>query len=90
MPPEAESAADAATAAAKAHLAGELGVAEAEIEVVSAEATEFSDSCLGLGGAAESCLQVITPGYLIILNAAGQEYELHTDEAGTQVRMAEQ
>jgi hypothetical protein len=79
---------DAITAAATAFLAGELGVTEDEIEVVSAEATEFSDSCLGLGGPAESCLQAITPGWVVMLNAAGEEYEIHTDETGTQVRLA--
>ena len=82
--PEAENAADAATA----HLAGELGVAEAEIEVVSVEMTEFSDSCLGLGQPNESCLQAVTPGWLVMLSAEGQVYEVHTDETGQQVRIA--
>ena len=82
------SSADAITAAATAYLAGELGVTAEEIEVVSAEPTEFSDSCLGLGGPAESCLQAITPGWLVMLSVAGQEYELHTDETGQQVRLA--
>jgi hypothetical protein len=81
-------AAEVITAAARAHLAGELGIAESEIEVVSAEMTEFSDSCLGLGGPAESCLQAITPGWLIMLDVDGQAYELHTDETGQQVRTA--
>jgi hypothetical protein len=87
---EAESAADpeAATAAAVAHLAGELGVAEAEIEVVSLEGVEFTDSCLGLGQPNESCLQAITPGWLVMLGAEGQEYEVHTDATGEQVRIA--
>lgn len=80
--------ADAATAAAVAHLASELGVAEADIEVVSAEATEFSDSCLGLGGPAESCLQAITPGWTIMLEAEDQTYEVRTDETGQQARTA--
>lgn len=80
--------ADAAEAAAVTFLASELGVDEAEIEVVSVEATEFSDSCLGLGQANESCLQAITPGWLVMLMAGGQEYELHVDETGQQVRLA--
>ena len=75
-------------AAAVAHLAGELGVAEAEIEVISAEMTEFTDSCLGLGQLNESCLQAITPGWLVLLNVEGQEYEVHTDETGEQARIA--
>ncbi len=86
--PDAGNGSDAIAAAATAFLAGELGVAEEEIEVVSAEATEFSDSCLGLGGPAESCLQAITPGWLVMLSAAGETYEVRTDETGQQTRLA--
>lgn len=84
----AEGDATAATAAAIAQLAGQLGLSEAEIEVVSAEATEFTDGCLGLSQANESCIQAITPGWLVMLRAGGQEYEVHTDETGQQVRIA--
>ena len=64
-----------AIAAATAFLAGELGVAEDDIEVISTEQTEFTDSCLGLGQANESCLQAITPGWLILLEIDGQPLE---------------
>jgi hypothetical protein len=86
--PETESAADTVSAAATAFLAQQLGIAEGDIAVVSAEETEFTDSCLGLGGPAESCLQAITPGWLLMMSAAGQTYEVHTDETGQQVRVA--
>ena len=80
---------EAITASAAAVLADQLGVAPDAIAVVSAEPTEFSDGCLGLGGPDESCLQAITPGWIVILSADGQEYEVHTDETGTQVRVAD-
>jgi len=88
--PEMQGAADpaAAEAAAVAHLAGELGVPESDVQMVALEAAEFSDGCLGLGGPEESCLQAITPGFLITLSAGGQEYEVHTDAIGAQVRVA--
>lgn len=86
--PQTEDAANDITAAAVAYLAQQLGLAESEIQVLSAEETEFTDSCLGLGQANESCLQAITPGWLVMLSAAGQEYEVHTDETGQQVRVA--
>jgi hypothetical protein len=79
---------EAATAAAVAHLAAELGVAEAEVNVVGLEAAEFSDGCLGLGGPEESCLQAITPGWVLTLSAGGQEYTVHTDATGQQARIA--
>jgi hypothetical protein len=86
--PLTDDAAEAIVVAARAYLAGEMGVAEGEIEVVSATAAEFTDSCLGLGGPAESCLQAITPGWLVMLSVAGTSYELHTDTTGAQVRLA--
>jgi hypothetical protein len=57
------------------------------IEVVSAQQTTWSDSCLGLGGPDELCLQVITPGWKVTLSAQGKEYELHTNEDGSSVRL---
>jgi hypothetical protein len=41
-----------------------------------------------LGGPEESCLQAITPGFLVRLSAGGQEYEVHADAIGEQVRIA--
>lgn len=78
----------AAATVAVAQLAAALGVTEADVTVLSAEETEFTDGCLGLGGPAESCLQAITPGWLVMLSANGQEYEAHTDATGQQVRIA--
>ena len=80
---------DAITASAAAVLADQLGLTPDEITVVSAEQTEFSDGCLGLGGPEEMCAQAITPGWLVMLNAGGQEYEAHTDLTGTNVRIAD-
>jgi len=70
-------------------LSSRLGIDIAEIEIVSWEGTTFSDSCLGLGGAAESCLQVMVTGYLVELSASEEIYIAHTDELGDVVRWAE-
>ena len=78
-----------AAQAASAALAQELGIPVETITVVSATATEFTDSCLGLGGPAESCLQAVTPGYIITLETSGQQYVYHTDESGQNVRQAQ-
>ena len=78
-----------AVVAARQALAEKLGVSADEIEVISYEEREWTDSCLGLGGAAESCLQVITPGWLVTLGADGQVYEFHTDQTGNAVRAAD-
>jgi hypothetical protein len=86
--PASEEPLPAAATVAVAQLAAALGVTEADVTVLSAEETEFTDGCLGLGGPAESCLQAITPGWLVMLSANGQEYEAHTDATGQQVRIA--
>jgi heat shock protein HslJ len=59
------------------------------VEVVSVEVTEFSDSCLGLGGPAESCLTVMTPGFIVVLNVDGQEVTAHASVDGSSIRIAE-
>ena len=78
-----------AVIAAREALARQLEVEPIEVEVLSYEQREWSDSCLGLGGPAESCLAAITPGWQVMLGVAGQAYELRTDETGDQVRVAE-
>jgi hypothetical protein len=75
--------------AAKTALSQKLKIAEDQVSFVSAELVDWSDSCLGLGGPAESCLQAITPGYKVILNAQGSSYEVHTNETGSVVRIKE-
>jgi hypothetical protein len=60
-----------------------------QVEIISAEQANWRDSCMELGGPAESCAQVITPGWRVLLSVDGQEYEVRTDEMGTQVRWIE-
>lgn len=79
---------DTAPMQARAALAAQLGIAQDEITVVSAEPVEWPDACLGLPQADEMCAQVITPGYRIVLEARGGRYIAHTDQTGGQVRLA--
>lgn len=67
--------------AAKADLVERLGVAEEAIAVASLEEMQWSDSSLGCPQPDMMYLQVITPGFRIVLTASGQEYEYHTDLA---------
>ena len=65
----------------KAALASRLGVSPDEIIVVSVEAVTWNDSSLGCPSSGVSYLQVLTPGYKIILRVDGVEYAYHTDDA---------
>lgn len=76
----------AAVQAAKNALAARLDVDADDILVLEAHEREWSDSCLGLGGPAESCLQAITPGYEVLLTIDDEEYRYRTNQDGTSVR----
>jgi hypothetical protein len=77
---------DKALAAAIADLAEQTGLSPNDIELVSMEAVEWSDASLGCPQEGFMYAQVITPGFLIILEGQGQQYEYHTDQAGNVVR----
>lgn len=78
----------AAALAARADLAARLNLPPEQVKVIAAEPREWADSCLGMGSPAEICMTVITPGYLVRLNADGLEYVYHTDIDGKSMRMA--
>ena len=63
-------------------LAARLGVSFTEIFVIEATPVEWSDSSLDCPQEGMSYLQVITPGYRIVLQAESQTHEYHTNRAG--------
>ena len=71
-------------------LANFLGVDVDTIQVVSVESVEWSDSSLGCPKAGQNYLMVITPGYRVLLEADGRQYEYHTDMQNTVVRCSGQ
>lgn len=75
-----------AVIAAEKELEQSLGLPIDEIKAVSYEQAEWPDSCLGLAKPGEQCLQVITPGWRIVLSAEGQPYVFRTDQNGDVVR----
>jgi hypothetical protein len=66
-------------------LAAALQIPLDQVSLVSAALIEWPDSCLGIQQTNVACAQMVTPGYLIVLEAQGQQYEYHTDAAGDQV-----
>jgi hypothetical protein len=59
-------------------LAHRLGLGVDLVEVRRTTQTEWPDSSLGCPQPGESYLQVLTPGYLVTLQADGQVYSVHT------------
>lgn len=74
---------------ARADLAQRLNVDPSGIVVVSSEPVDWPDACLGIQSPDVMCAQVITPGYKIILEVDGKQYEYHTNDSGSTVRLVE-
>ena len=70
-------------------LAQSLGVDVNQVQVVNFEQVEWPDACLGLPQGDEACAQVITPGFLVVVEVNGVQYEVRTDETGTNVRLVQ-
>ncbi len=76
----------AGVSAARKALAQSLKIEENKVVIMTAFPKEWYDSCLGLGGPAESCAAVITPGYEVTMEVKGKTYVYRTNNAGTAVR----
>lgn len=63
-----------------------LGVPVESIQLVSIDPMEWSDGCLGLPEQDEVCTQAVTPGWLLVFSADGQEYRFRVDQTGTVIR----
>jgi hypothetical protein len=78
---------EAAVANSLSDLAARLNVAPDAITVVSVEAVDWPDACLGIHTPDIMCAMVITPGYRVILEADGKQYEYHTNAVGDVARL---
>ena len=76
----------AAVLQASSLLAEQLEVPVEEIRIVSMEEVEWTDSCFGLGGAAEICAAEITPGWRVLFDVNGKQYEVRSNKTGTIIR----
>ncbi len=77
-----------AALSARQILAQQLHIRHDAITIVSAEKVEWPDGCLGISIEGISCIQVVTPGYEVVLEVNGRRYEYHTDETGGRVMLA--
>ncbi|MCL5996382.1 MAG: hypothetical protein M1546_10045 [Chloroflexi bacterium] len=69
-------------------LAQQLHVDLQEVAVTRFEPVEWPNACLGVQTQGLACAEVITPGYRVILEAQGKQYEFHTDQDGGNVILA--
>ncbi len=65
----------------------EYEVNPSRLRVVEAERETWSDGCLGLGGPAESCAFVMTPGWRVTLTNGDSSWIYRMDESGNAIRL---
>jgi hypothetical protein len=61
-------------------LAENLGLTPDKIKLISTEAVDWPDSCLGVSTEGIMCSQVVTPGFRVVLEADGKKVEYHTNQ----------
>ena len=66
-------------AQARADLAQRLGLPADSFQLTRAEAVEWPDSSLGCPQPGFMYSQIVTAGYLIVLESNGKAYEYHAD-----------
>lgn len=77
--------AELAVLAARRDLASRTGVSVDDVRIMEFQAVDWRDSSLGCPEPGRMYLQVITPGYRVVLQAAGQSYEYHTNRGNRAV-----
>lgn len=67
-------------------IANDLGVDEREVQVLIVDPRDWPDAALGCPEPGNAYAEVITPGYLIVVQSGGAEFEFHTDKRASVVR----
>lgn len=67
---------------ARAALAQQLGVQVEDVKVISSGAVDWPNGCLGVETPGIMCTDVIVPGYQVMLEAGGKQYEVRTSLSG--------
>jgi len=74
------------TAPLIAAIAADLGVPPETVQVVTMEPRDWPDSSLGCPQPDMLYAQVVTLGYLVLVEVSGERIEYHTDDRGTVIR----
>ncbi len=61
------------------------GPPASEVDVTEIRAVDWPNACLGIETPGISCAQVITPGYVVYLDAGHGPYTFHTDTNGNAI-----
>jgi hypothetical protein len=75
---------------ARKALAKTLGVTSDALVVVSFEAVDWPDGCLGVQQKGVMCTDRVTPGYRVIFGSGELRWEYHTDKTGVSIILAKE
>lgn len=64
-------------------LSQELNITTEEIDISELSQVDWPDACLGIPLEGQACAQVITPGFRVLLEVDGQQYEFRSNQDGT-------
>ena len=59
------------------------------LNIIKFERETWNDSCLELGGIAESCLRTLVPGWRLVVSTSRQNLVYHTNENASEIRLNE-
>jgi len=59
-----------------------------QVRIIESSEVEWTDSCLGIEQPGIDCLPQVTPGYWVILESNGLEFEYHADKTGSTIHPA--
>lgn len=59
-----------------------------QVKVVESSEVEWTDTCLGIEQPGVDCLAQVIPGYWVILESNGLEFEYHADKTGSSIHPA--
>lgn len=76
--------------AVRQDLSQQLNIPQRDITIVGFTPQTWSDGCLGLGGAAESCLQAQVEGWRVEASANQQTWIYRTDKTANVIRLESQ
>ncbi len=69
-------------------LATQLGIKAEDVKVVSSGQVDWPNGCLGVQRPGIMCTDAIVPGYQVMLEVGGKQYEMRTDLSGQVVVLA--
>jgi hypothetical protein len=59
-----------------------------QVRVKSTNQVEWTDTCLGVEQPGTECLPETTPGYWVVMEANGLQFDYHSDRTGSKIRPA--